>query len=61
LRIAERPTVSTPLTWDEVHDALDNDDRASLYFEAPAVLERVADGDDYYAESLTRRQDLPAL
>ena len=41
LRIAERPTVSTPLTWDEVHDALDDGDAGALVFEAPAVLERV--------------------
>ena len=26
LRIAERPSVSTPVTWDEVHDALDGGD-----------------------------------
>jgi bifunctional non-homologous end joining protein LigD len=61
LRIAERPTVSTPVTWDEVHDALDRGDRESLYFEAPAVLERVAKGDDHYAPSITEHQELPAL
>lgn len=61
LRIAERPTVSTPLTWDEVHDALDRGDAGALYFEAPAVLERVASGHDHYAQSLTERQELPAL
>jgi len=61
LRIAERPTVSTPITWDEVHDTLDRDDADALTFEAPAVLERVADGVDHYAESLTRHQVLPEL
>jgi bifunctional non-homologous end joining protein LigD len=61
LRIAERPTVSTPITWDEVRDALDREDADALTFEAPAVLERVADGVDHYASSLTRRQVLPDL
>jgi bifunctional non-homologous end joining protein LigD len=61
LRIAERPTVSTPITWDEVHDALDGGDPGALTFEAPAVVERVASGVDHYAPSLTERQDLPTL
>ena len=61
LRIAERPTVSTPLTWDEVEDALDRDDPAALSFEAPAVLERIANGVDHYSASLTERQQLPDL
>jgi bifunctional non-homologous end joining protein LigD len=61
LRIAERPTVSTPLTWEEVHDALDAGDAGALYFEAPDVLERIADGVDHYAASVTERQDLPEL
>jgi bifunctional non-homologous end joining protein LigD len=61
LRIAERPSVSTPVTWDEVHDALDQGDREALAFEAPAVLERVAGGEDHYGASLTLRQQLPAL
>jgi bifunctional non-homologous end joining protein LigD len=61
LRIAERPTVSTPITWDEVEDALARSDASALYFEAPAVLERVENGDDHYAASLTEHQELPKL
>jgi bifunctional non-homologous end joining protein LigD len=61
LRIAERPTVSTPITWDEVHDAYENSDRDALVFEAPEVVERIADGTDHYALSLTKRQKLPTL
>jgi bifunctional non-homologous end joining protein LigD len=61
LRIAERPTVSTPVTWDEVQDAFDRGDAGALVFEAPAVLERVAGGADHYAASLTKRQKLPEL
>jgi bifunctional non-homologous end joining protein LigD len=61
LRIAERPTVSTPVTWDEVHDVLDHGDADAFTFEAPDVLERVAGGDDHYAASLTVHQVLPEL
>ena len=65
LRIAERPTVSTPVSWDEIEHALEAEDRDALTFEAPAVLERVAaDPDhcvDHYAASLTEHQDLPSL
>jgi bifunctional non-homologous end joining protein LigD len=61
LRIAERPRVSTPISWDEVHDTLEHGDADALTFEAPAVLERVANGVDYYAASLTAHQVLPQL
>jgi bifunctional non-homologous end joining protein LigD len=61
LRIADRPTVSTPVTWDEVHDATERGDREALVFEAPAVLERAEHGVDHYASSLTERQELPQL
>jgi bifunctional non-homologous end joining protein LigD len=61
LRIADRPTVSTPVSWDEIEGALAAGDRAALTFEAPAVLERVSGGRDHYAASLTEHQDLPAL
>src|SRR5882672_9457477 len=33
LRIAERPNVSTPISWDEIHDALERGDRDALVFE----------------------------
>ena len=61
LRIADRPNVSTPVTWDELHDAYDRGDAGALVFEAPEVLERVAGGVDHYAASLTKRQKLPEL
>ena len=38
LRATERPTVSTPLDWDEVRAALDAGDASALSFEAGAVL-----------------------
>jgi bifunctional non-homologous end joining protein LigD len=58
LRLRERPTVSTPLTWDEVADAKKPDD---LVFEAPDVLARVEKIGDPYADSLTLHQELPKL
>jgi bifunctional non-homologous end joining protein LigD len=60
LRIQPRPTVSTPVTWEEVEDALATGDRGALTFETDAVLERVARSGDHYAANLELRQRLPA-
>jgi bifunctional non-homologous end joining protein LigD len=59
LRAAERPTVSTPLEWDEVREALDAEDPARLVFEARDVLERVAERGDLFAPVLSLVQALP--
>jgi bifunctional non-homologous end joining protein LigD len=61
LRIAERPTVSTPVSWDEIEAALEGGDGDALTFEAPAVLDRVSSGVDHYEPSLTLHQELPSL
>jgi bifunctional non-homologous end joining protein LigD len=58
LRARPRPTVSTPVSWDEVEAAADGDE--PLVFEAGDVLERVADGGDLFAPVLTTEQELPA-
>jgi bifunctional non-homologous end joining protein LigD len=55
LRARERPTVSTPLAWDEL------DDPAALVFEAADVLERVEEHGDLFAPVAELRQQLPAL
>jgi bifunctional non-homologous end joining protein LigD len=60
LRAGERPTVSTPLDWEEVEAARDSGDGASLAFEAAAVLARVADRGDLFASVLSLVQELPA-
>lgn len=59
LRVGERPTVSSPLGWEEVVEAHDARDRAALVHELPDVLERLADG-DRYAANLSLVQELPS-
>jgi bifunctional non-homologous end joining protein LigD len=63
MRNLPRPTVSTPLSWDEVDDtaALDRDAADSLSFEASDALGRVAEFGDLYEPTLTVHQELPAL
>jgi bifunctional non-homologous end joining protein LigD len=56
LRARPRPTVSTPVTWDEVEAAAEGE---PLAFETADVLARVADMGDLFAETLTREQRLP--
>ena len=60
VRAKERPTVSTPLRWNEVERAVDRGDGASLVFEMGGVLERVAEHGDLFEPVLTTRQELPA-
>ena len=56
LRARERPTVSTPLTWDEVEDASDPE---ALSFTSAQVLERVAEHGDLFAPVAELEQELP--
>ena len=56
LRARERPTVSTPLTWDEVEDASDPE---ALSFTSAQVLERVAEHGDLFAGVVELQQTLP--
>ena len=57
LRARERPTVSTPVTWDEVDRG--RTDPESLRFETADVLVRVAEQGDLFAPTLTLHQELP--
>jgi bifunctional non-homologous end joining protein LigD len=61
LRARERPTASTPVTWDEVERAAEHDDSASLVFEAGEVLERIEQHGDLFAPVLELEQELPEL
>jgi bifunctional non-homologous end joining protein LigD len=61
LRARERPTVSTPVTWEEVERALDRDDSDSLVFETADVLKRIDRHGDLFAPVLELKQKLPQL
>lgn len=61
LRARERPTVSTPVSWDEVEEALDAGDPALLSFEAGEVLQRIDRRGDLFAPAADLVQELPAL
>jgi bifunctional non-homologous end joining protein LigD len=61
LRARERPTVSAPVSWDEVSDGLDGGAAEALRYEAVDVLDRVANGGDLFAPLLTVAQELPKL
>jgi bifunctional non-homologous end joining protein LigD len=61
LRARERPTVSTPITWDEVRACHDSGDPADLVFDAAAVIRRVAEDGDLFAPVLSLVQEVPAL
>jgi bifunctional non-homologous end joining protein LigD len=57
LRARERPTVSTPLSWDEVEEG----DADALVFEADDVLARVEEHGDLFAPVEELEQSLPDL
>jgi len=61
LRALPRPTVSTPVTWDEIARASAADDSSVLRFEPPDVLDRVARIGDLFGDALRTRQELPRL
>jgi bifunctional non-homologous end joining protein LigD len=61
VRAEQTPSVSTPVTWDEVGDALQGDDPHALSFDIDAVLERVRAQGDLFAGVLGDRQALPAV
>jgi bifunctional non-homologous end joining protein LigD len=58
-RAKDRPTVSTPVTWDEVRACLEARDPELLVFDTAQVLARVEDQGDLFAEALTLTQELP--
>ena len=61
LRARERPTVSTPVTWEEVESALKKKDSQRLVFESKDVLTRVEKMGDLFAPVLALKQKLPQL
>jgi len=59
LRAREHPTVSTPVEWEEVEQALKKKDPGLLVFEAAQVLKRVEKMGDLFAPLLSLKQKLP--
>ena len=60
MRARERPTVSTPVTWEEVAGCLEQRDEAVLTFEVADVISRAVDQGDLFAPVVSLRQELPA-
>ena len=61
MRARERPTVSTPVTWDEVERALKKKDASLLVFEAQQTVARADKMGDLFAPVLDLKQRLPDL
>jgi bifunctional non-homologous end joining protein LigD len=61
LRAKSTPTVSTPVTWDEVERAAKRKKKGGLVFDAEAVVKRVKTHGDLFAPVLTLKQKLPKL
>ena len=61
LRARERPTVSTPLRWEEVERVLSKKDPKLVVFEAEDVLKRVDELGDLFEPVLKMKQKLPDL
>ena len=61
LRARERPTVSTPVTWEEVSNAAQSGDGSDLVFESDAVLDRIERHGDLFAPVLELKQKVPDL
>jgi len=61
LRAREHPTVSTPVTWDEVEQTLKKKDAGRLGFAAKDVLARVEKMGDLFEPVLKLKQKLPQL
>lgn len=61
LRARERPTVSTPVTWEEVERVHRKKDPSLVVFEASQVLQRVEQMGDLFEPVQALKQKLPEL
>jgi bifunctional non-homologous end joining protein LigD len=59
VRARERPTVSTPVSWEEVEACLKARDAGVLTFDTEQILGRVAEHGDLFAPLLSVTQELP--
>jgi bifunctional non-homologous end joining protein LigD len=61
LRAKDQPTVSTPISWQEVENCLKKSDPKLLAFTSDRVLRRVEKSGDLFEPVLTLKQKLPPL
>jgi bifunctional non-homologous end joining protein LigD len=61
LRAKNRPTVSTPVTWEEVDQCLKKEDPELLVFTSDQTLARVEKNGDVWAPLLKMKQKLPPI
>src|SRR5271157_3166881 len=61
LRAKERPTVSTPVKWEEVESCLKKGDPTLLVFESDQVLERVKKYGELFEPVLKLKQKMPPI
>jgi bifunctional non-homologous end joining protein LigD len=61
LRARERPTVSTPVTWDEVERTHKKKDAGLLVFESSKAIARFEKMGDLFEPVLELKQELPDL
>jgi bifunctional non-homologous end joining protein LigD len=61
LRAKDQPTVSTPVTWDELENCLKEEDPELLVFTSDQVLQRVEKSGDLFEPVLKLKQKLPPL
>ena len=59
LRARALPTVSTPVTWDEVEGCAESGRAADIVFQTDDVLARVEEYGDLFVDVLTLKQKLP--
>ena len=61
LRAKDRPTVSTPVTWNDVENCLKKGDHVLLVFTSDDTLKRVAKMRDLFEPVLKLKQKLPSI
>jgi bifunctional non-homologous end joining protein LigD len=61
LRAKDYPTVSTPVSWEEVESVVRTRNAKQLSFEAKEVLKRVEEMGDLFSPVLSLKQKLPSL
>jgi bifunctional non-homologous end joining protein LigD len=61
VRARERPTVSTPVSWEEIEQCLAAGDEGLLSFDTEQVLARVHEQGDLFAPVESVKQELPKL